>query len=265
MHILDKIVAQKRIEIERNKSERSYAALEKDAALIGDRRSLKDNLIASSTGIIAEFKKKSPSKGNINKFALPHDIAAGYQRAGASAISVLTDEQFFGGSDSDLRLARGVVDLPILRKDFIIDEYQILQARAMDADVILLIARILTPQRSRELASFAAGLGLEVLLEIHSEKELEDHLHDVIDVIGINNRDLDTFKVDVSLSFKLADRIPSKHVKISESGLESSESIIELRRAGFRGFLIGESFMKNSDPEMACALFIQEINEKLAG
>jgi indole-3-glycerol phosphate synthase len=222
------------------------------------KKSLRD---ASRTGIIAEFKRRSPSKGVINAGASVERVTAAYAQYGASAISVLTDTISFGGSPEDLMRAR-INPLPVLRKDFIIDEYQILEARAMGADAILLIAACLRPEETKRLAGFAATAGLEVLLEIHQESELE-HLCDAVDVIGINNRDLRTFEVDINRSIELANKLPAGRVVIAESGIHDVETICRLKFAGFNGFLIGEQFMKEPDPAVAFASFVDQLKRKL--
>ncbi len=210
-------------------------------------------------GIIAEHKRKSPSKGIINDNVTVEEVTTGYIRAGASALSVLTDEQFFGGKNEDLTIARGLNKVPILRKDFTICEYQILEAKAIGADAILLIAAVLKPVEVRQLSSFARSLGLETLLEIHDHSDL-DHIYDTVDAVGVNNRNLADFTVDVRRSLELAPHIPDEFVKISESGLSDPATVLELRAAGFQGFLIGESFMKMERPGEACLDFINRIN-----
>lgn len=220
--------------------------------------SLKKSLTSeNSTGIIAEFKRKSPSKGIFNADAQPEIITKAYSDQGASGLSILTDETFFAGNNEDLKKAR-FNEVPILRKDFMIDEYQVLEARAIGADVILLIAACLSPERTATLASLAKSLGLEVLLEIHNEAELEQVTPD-IDIVGVNNRDLKTFTVDLNLSLSLSEKIPADKVKISESGISSIQTIRLLKRAGFQGFLIGENFMKEPDPSIAFARFVQQL------
>ena len=209
------------------------------------------------SGIIAEFKRRSPSKGIINNTALVKKVTTDYKKYGASAISVLTDEIFFGGSMNDLVSAR-VNEIPILRKDFIIDEYQILESKAFGADIILLIAACLKKKEVRTLTTFAKNTGLEVLLEIHNEKEL-DHIFDQIDVVGINNRDLKSFRVDINHSIELGNKIPSNKIKIAESGIKDVDTIRVLREHGFKGFLMGEKFMKEKDPGLAFKKFVEEL------
>ena len=211
----------------------------------------------TKTGIIAEFKRKSPSKGIINDKAGVEEVTKAYTSFGASCLSVLTDEHFFGGSTQDLISAR-VNQVPILRKDFIIDEYQVVEARAMGADVILLIAACLSPARVKALAVFAKALELEVLLEIHNEEELQ-HICDETGIVGVNNRDLKTFTVDINRSVELSKKIPADKIKIAESGIHDVETIDIFKKAGFKGFLIGENFMKQPDPMIAFADFVNQL------
>ena len=262
MNLLDKIVADKHKEIDNNKKKTPLSELEQRLERTERCSSLRKALLdESKSGIIAEIKKRSPSKGIINEKISVSDVASGYQKAGASAISVLTDYNYFHGTDSDLIEARKVTSIPILRKDFILDEYQVLEARTIGADVILLIARILSPERTKELTLFAKNLGMEVLLEIHNEKELHANINDDIDIIGINNRDLDSLNIDVIRSFNLVDKIPQGFLKISESGLSDPDTLLKLKQAGFDGFLMGENFMKEKNPPEACANFIQLVKQ----
>lgn len=219
------------------------------------RISMRACLSASPSGIIAEFKRRSPSKGWIKENAQADIIPPAYEAAGASALSILTDEKFFGGNLKDIRTVRSKVQLPILRKDFIIDEYQLYQARIVGADAILLIAAALRKEQCRMLAAKAHELGLEVLLEIHSEQELE-YIEDNIDMVGVNNRNLGTFHTDVENSFRLAEKLPKEILLVSESGISSPQTVRQLRAAGFRGFLIGENFMKAPQPGDALKEFI---------
>jgi indole-3-glycerol phosphate synthase len=216
-----------------------------------------------SSGIIAEFKKKSPSKGDINSGADIIDITLNYTEAGVAGISVLTDDEFFGGSLEDLSAAREKnPETPILRKDFIIDEYQVLEAKAYGADLILLIAANLEEKLAEILAKKAKTLGMEVLMEVHNAKELKK-VNDFVDIVGVNNRDLKTFKTDVETSVKLSGLIPHRYVKISESGIEDAETIQLLKNKGFKGFLIGETFMKTENPGEACKKLISELKKIL--
>jgi indole-3-glycerol phosphate synthase len=265
MNTLDKIIARKVEEVQSRKSVVSSKELEKSVYFEMDPISLKKHLTdPSKSGIIAEFKKKSPSKGIINDKVSPDFVVKGYQNAGASAVSVLTDIDFFGGSDEDLKLARTVIDIPILRKDFIIDEYQIIEAKAMGANIILLIAAALTPERIVQLSSFSHSLGLEVLLEVHNQEELLSNLIKTVDVIGVNNRNLKDFSVDINTSIKLAELIPDHYLKISESGISDVDSILLLKEHGFNGFLIGENFMKTQNPGNTMKEFVEEIESKLS-
>lgn len=259
MNILEQIIATKRREIAAAQAVKSMVRIEAEAsALTRQAVSFRKALLASPTGIIAEFKRKSPSKGFIKQEADTAGITAGYKRAGAAAVSVLTDRDYFAGCLDDLISARRKLSIPILRKDFIIDPYQVCEARIAGADVILLIAAALTPADVRSLAGYARSLGLEVLLEIHNEQEL-GHLCDEVDVAGINNRDLTSFRTDPARSFELGGRIPERFVKISESGLSDPRTVRQLHSAGFRGFLMGENFMKRPDPAMALQDFIEEL------
>jgi indole-3-glycerol phosphate synthase len=211
-----------------------------------------------STGIITEFKRKSPSKGIINATAVVEEVTRDYERFGAAAVSVLTDDHFFGGSSEDLMEARDAVTIPILRKDFIIDEYQLLEAKAIGADVILLIAACLTPPEVKMLAASAKSLGLEVLLELHDEAELE-HICDETVLIGINNRSLKTFEVNLDRSLDMAAKIPKDKIKIAESGISDVNQINLFKEHGFAGFLMGENFMKDSNPGEAFRIFASKL------
>jgi len=223
--------------------------------------SLKESLeTGSRTGIIAEFKRRSPSKGIINDKVDVIDVTTAYTENGASALSVLTDEKFFGGRDEDLVESR-INDIPILRKDFIVDEYQLVEAKSIGADVILLIAACLSPAEVKRLAAFAKNLGLEVLLELHAEEEL-NHICDDTTVIGINNRNLKTFDVDIERSLRMAEKIPLSKLKIAESGISSVENILLFKHNGFHGFLIGENFMKAADPTIAFDDFVNQLKAK---
>jgi indole-3-glycerol phosphate synthase len=262
MNILDSIIESKKAEVARQKAAVPVEALESMDLFKRKTFSLKQFLLdESKTGIIAEFKRQSPSKGIINGTADVLEVTAAYTANGASCLSVLTDEHFFGGTAADLQKAR-VHDIPILRKDFIIDEYQIVEARAMGADVILLIAACLSPERVKELAEFAQSLQLEVLLELHTEDELQ-HICDATEIVGINNRDLKTFTVDINRSIELGKKIRPDKIKIAESGIDNIDTICTFKNAGFRGFLIGENFMKAPDPTIAFAEFVQQLKAKV--
>ena len=259
MNILDTIIEHKRTEVAAQKAVVSAATLEKSAIFWREPLSLKAALAdPASTGIIAEFKRRSPSKGVINDRVSVEDVTRGYTEGGAACLSVLTDGEFFGGSYADLVAARFNA-IPILRKEFIIDEYQILEARAIGADVILLIAACLTPAEVRRLAGFARGLGLEVLLEIHNEDEL-GHICEETELVGVNNRDLKTFTVDIERSIRLSRRIPAGKILVAESGISKVGTILQMKEAGFSGFLIGESFMKADDPGAAFQRFVRELH-----
>lgn len=259
MTILDKIIAEKRIEIAKRKSEKTISKLENELYFNRKCLSLKENLLKSETGIIAEFKRKSPSKGWIHENADARIIPAGYCTAGASGISILTDEPFFGGTPQDLITARPLVDCPILRKEFIVDEYQLFEAKAMGADVILLIASALSVEETKDLAKQAKAHGMEILLEIHNKEELA-HINEYVDIVGVNNRYLKTFEVSIDISKELADLIPDEFVKISESGISNPETVIDLRKYGYKGFLMGENFMKTENPALSLKKFIELIS-----
>lgn len=262
MNILDTIIEYKKSEVKKNKSNVSEHALEKSIFFSRDILSLKKFLPdETKTGIIAEFKRKSPSKGVINDKADVAMVTKAYTDHGASALSVLTDNNFFGGSNEDLIAAR-INNIPILRKDFIIDTYQIMEAKSIGADVILLIAACLDPVTVQRLALFAKKLGLEVVLEIHDENEL-GHICDEVDIVGINNRDLKTFSVDINRSIALRNKIPPGKIAIAESGISDIETISRLRQFGFKGFLIGENFMKEPDPSIAFASFVNQLKKGL--
>ncbi len=257
MNILDQIIAYKQQFVAQSKAQRTVEQLEQSPLFARDTLSLKAFVLdQTKTGIIAEFKRKSPSKGIINDQVSVAEVTAAYAQFGASGLSVLSDEQFFGGSLKDVEDAR-FNQIPLLRKEFIIDEYQILEAKAHGADVILLIAACLSPQRVKELAVFAKNLGLEVLLELHTEEELE-HICSEVDLVGVNNRNLKTFEVDLEHSIRLSAQIGDR-IKIAESGISQIENILYLKENGFHGFLIGETFMKQADPGAAFAGFINDL------
>lgn len=262
-NILEEIVANKRVEVSKRKKEKSVSTLEAGPSFARTCYSLMNFLLREDkNGIIAEFKRQSPSKGILNSTATVGDVTLSYAQNGASGLSVLTDTCYFGGTVDDLQAARALNAVPILRKDFIIDEYQILEAKSVGADVILLIAECLTKKEVAQLAGFAKSLGLEVLLEIHSGAQL-DKLSASVDLVGVNNRDLTTFEVDINRSFELAEKIPDDFLKIAESGISRPATIAELKKAGFHGFLIGENFMKHSQPGEAFASFVQQLNQLL--
>lgn len=259
MTILDKIIADKKREVTLKKQLIPVTQLE-NSALFGSRTySLSKNLRNNVIGIIAEHKRRSPSKSEINTSLSVEEVAIGYQNAGASGISILTDGKYFGGSLEDLILAKASVNLPLLRKEFIVHEYQILEAKAHGADVILLIATVLTRSEIKHLSEFAHSLGLEVLLEVHNKEELDKSIMPSLDLIGVNNRNLKTFKISLENSKKLAEHIPNEFVKVSESGISSTTAITELQLFGYQGFLIGEHFMKTENPGEAAASFINTL------
>jgi len=265
MSILDDIVAFKKSALEKKKLEVRVKELEKREFFSREVISLKHSLQDETRpGIIAEFKRKSPSKGIINDQADVREVTAAYVKAGASALSILTDEHFFGGHEADLIKAR-IHEVPILRKDFILDPYQVIESRAMGADVILLIASCLNPEQVKELAALAKKLELEVLLELHGEDEL-DHICNEVDLVGINNRNLKTFEVNIERSLRMAEKIPAGKPTIAESGISKVENIRLFREHGFRGFLIGEHFMKEKNPGEAFRKFVEELMaDKLNG
>jgi indole-3-glycerol phosphate synthase len=260
MNILDKIVAHKRAEVQSARKHITYTSLEESEFFHRDILSFKDFLLDETrTGIIAEFKRKSPSKGIINDRVSVEDVTTGYASAGASALSVLTDRNFFMGKKIDLVRARRANTIPILRKDFMIDEFQVIEAKSLGADIILLIAAILTPAEIQQLASLAKSIGLNVLLEVHNLEELERSITPNLDAIGVNNRNLADFTVSVDTSYQLAEQIPAEFLKISESAISNPETIKQLKKAGFNGFLIGENFMKQPDPGAAIREFVKEL------
>ncbi|MBO6035433.1 MAG: indole-3-glycerol phosphate synthase TrpC [Paludibacteraceae bacterium] len=262
--ILSKITAQKRIEVAKDKALTPPSVLYKSVERImshnSGTRSMSGSLMASEHGIIAEFKRKSPSKGWIHPDVEPEEVVPCYAKVGAAALSILTDTEFFGGCREFIKRVRPMVQTPILRKDFIIDEYQIFQAKEIGADAVLLIAACLSIQECESLISTAHNLGMEVLLEMHSVSEL-DYASLSADMLGINNRNLGTFVTDVNNSFKMAELLPKDRLKVSESGISNPETIRQLRAVGFRGFLIGETFMKDSNPGAALEKFIKAIAE----
>jgi indole-3-glycerol phosphate synthase len=260
MTILDEIIAHKKKEVEERKSLYPVKLLEKSIYFPSPTVSLKRYIQRpDKSGVIAEIKRKSPSKGVLNKNVSIERTSIGYMQAGASALSILTDNKFFGGSNEDLTTARKYNFCPILRKDFTIDEYQIIEAKSIGADAILLIAAALEPKTAEKLATFAHSLGLEVLLEVHDEEELKQSLDVDADLVGVNNRSLKTFEVSVDVSKRLAALIPSNKVKVSESGLSDPAVIGDLKKFGYEGFLIGETFMKHGRPEEIAMEFIRQI------
>ena len=256
--ILDKILASKAIEVAERKLSVSIRDLENEPFFARKCLSLKQSLLDSETGIISEFKRKSPSKGWIHEMADVIKVTSGYSGAGASGISILTDLSYFGGTTQDILASRPLISCPVLRKDFVIDEYQLYEAKAMGADVVLLIAAALTGKQTFELARKAHELGLEVLLEVHNADEIR-HANDYTDMLGVNNRNLKTFEQSIQVSFDLAGLIPDHFVKVSESGISKTETVQELRKVGYKGFLMGENFMKEANPAKALSGFIAEL------
>lgn len=259
MDILKKIIAERRKSVDQLKQIVPAQAWEMMPFFEKGCSSLKDNLAnENSTGIIAEFKRSSPSKGIINDKAGIIDVVTGYEINGASGISILTEEKYFGGTNDDILEIAGSLTTPILRKDFIIDEYQLLESKAIGADIILLIAACLTREEVKRFASLAKQLGMEVLLEIHDETEL-DLICDDTELVGINNRNLKNFNVDIEKSLSMAEKIPADKIKIAESGIDSVETILLFKSQGYKGFLIGELFMKHTDPGAAFADFVTKL------
>jgi len=259
MDILEKIIAEKKPRIERQKSLVPVSQLQKSVFFERQPFSMKSALQApDASGIIAEFKRKSPSKGFINPRADVVEVTAGYAQAGAGALSVLTDQKFFGGADTDLIRARKHNDIPVLRKDFIFDEYQIMEAKSIGADVILLIAEVLTKDTIKDFVRLAHSLGLEVLMELHDASQLNKIIPE-IDLIGINNRNLKTFEVSIQNSIEMIKKLPEGFTYVSESGIRQPEDVTRLKLYGFQGFLIGESFMKTENPARACEKFIESL------
>ena len=259
MTILEKIITSKIEEVKILKKLYSYSEIEKRFFFNRKTKSLKRRLELSNHGIIAEHKRKSPSKSVINSVVKLDEVILGYDMANVCGISVLTDEKYFGGSINDLVKARELTEIPIIRKEFIIDEFQILEAKASGADVVLLIAACLNDNQIKNLSEFAKELNLEVLVEIHNNQELEKCLLSSVDIIGVNNRNLKTFKVDIENSINLSKLIPENFLKISESGISSAKEISILREHGFKGFLIGETFMKEKNPGKEVLKMINEI------
>jgi indole-3-glycerol phosphate synthase len=259
MNILDQIIIDKKREVVLKKSIIPVSQLE-NSVLFGSKTvSLSKNLRNSKSGIIAEHKRRSPSKAIINQNFTVEEVAKGYESAGVCGISVLTDGKYFGGSLDDLLLARASVNVPLLRKEFIVDEYQILEAKAHGADVILLISAVLTREEIKQFSEFAQSLALEVLLEVHNLEELEKAIMPSLDMIGVNNRNLKTFEVSLDFSKELASHIPNEFVKVSESGISSIEAIRELQPYGYQGFLIGENFMKTDNAGESARKFISKL------
>ena len=261
MNILDKIVADKSVEVKLRKQLIPISQLEQSVLFNRETISLAKKLKNSTTGIIAEHKRRSPSKSVINQNLNVFDVAKGYEKAGVCGMSVLTDAKYFGGSLDDLLTARASCNLPLLRKEFIIEEYQIIEAKAYGADVILLIAAILTKEEIKTFSRLAKSLNLDVLLEVHNEEELQKSIMTSLDMLGVNNRNLKTFEVSLDTSKKLSQLIPNDFVKVSESGISNIETIKELQPYGYKGFLIGENFMKTENAGKSAEEFINKLNE----
>jgi indole-3-glycerol phosphate synthase len=258
MNILETIKAYKLIEVAERKQKFPIENFVSSTHYEHKCYSLKESILRG-TGIIAEFKRKSPSKGIINDKVTVEEVTVGYTNAGASGLSVLTDTEFFGGSTADLQIARRFNAIPILRKDFIVDTYQIHEAKAMGADVILLIAAMISPEQIQEFTKVAHFLGMEVLLEVHDRQELTENLPSEVDIIGVNNRSLKTFEVDLQTSAILSELIPKNIIKISESGIATTADMNWLKSFGYKGFLIGESFMKDAKPHEKLQSFLNAI------
>nr|WP_320119858.1 indole-3-glycerol phosphate synthase TrpC [uncultured Marinifilum sp.] len=260
-NILDRIVQKKLAEVAVQKMKQPIYQVMTEENFKRKCYSAKESIRKKgASGVIAEFKRQSPSKGVINGNVSPNEVVGKYQEAGVSMVSVLTDESFFGAQAEDFDAARKTLQIPLLRKEFIVDPYQIYQSKAMGADVILLIAAILTPQRCKDFAFLAKELGMEVLLELHDESELE-YVNKFVDLVGINNRNLKTFAVDTHKSIQLASKLPEDMIRVAESGLSSAGIVKEMRDKGFQAFLMGEYFMKQVSPGDACNEFIKEISE----
>lgn len=259
MSILDRIVADKKIEVAQRKTLFPSSYWEASPLFSRPRNSLCSKLRESPSGIIAEHKRRSPSKPNINSSLSVNAVAKGYENAGVCGMSVLTDGKYFGGSLDDLNLARAVTNFPLLRKEFIIDEYQLIEAKAQGADLILLIAAVLSRTEIQQLSTAAQQLDLEVLLEVHNQEELEKSLMPTLDLLGVNNRNLKTFEVSLDTSRNLASKIPNDFIKVSESGISEVSAIQDLQTYGYQGFLVGERFMKTDNPGAAAQAFIKQL------
>ena len=259
--ILDNIITDKRTEVALKKSIIPVSQLERSVLFDCETSSLTTALRNSDTGIIAEFKRRSPSKSVINQKASVNEVAKGYESAGVCGMSVLTDGKYFGGSLDDVLLARASASLPILRKEFIIDEYQIIEAKAFGADVILLIAAVLTRDEIKAFSELAKSLELNVLLEVHNLEELQKSIMPSLDMLGVNNRNLKTFEVSLETSKELSSHIPDDFIKVSESGISTVEAIKELQPYGYQGFLIGENFMKTENPGKSAFEFIEKLKQ----
>ncbi len=262
VNILNTIIEHKRLEVEERRSLFPTRLLERSIYFQTPGVSMREYLLRDGTsGIIAEIKRRSPSKGVINPNVSVERTSIGYMQAGASALSILTDTKFFGGTNEDLLVARKFNFCPILRKDFILDEYQLIEAKSIGADVVLLIAAMLESVALKSLCKAAHSLGLEVLMEVHSDQEFLEYADCGMDIVGVNNRDLNTFEVSLGTSRRLSELIPRSVLTISESGISTTAQIVELKNLGYRGFLMGEAFMCNSRPERAAREFITELQQ----
>jgi indole-3-glycerol phosphate synthase len=261
MNILERIVAYKRNEVETQKSLVPFGELEKSTLFQRQPVSLKTSLLREDLpGIIAEFKRKSPSKGVMNRNCSPVAVCSNYIRSGCSAVSVLTDSKFFGGSTDDLTVIRANIESPILRKDFIVDEYQIIEARSIGADAILLIIGLHSADKLEQLFRFARSLSLEVLVEVHDEKDIS-YIPDDARLIGINSRNLASLRVEPENHTRLIDLLPRDVVRVAESGIKTVSDFLNLRQKGFDAFLIGELFMNTPDPGISCNNFLSQIKK----
>ena len=263
MKILDKIVRDKKLEVDKLSSKSSIKELESSSLFSRKCISLKDSILKSSGGIICEFKRRSPSNNDINYKSNISEVVKGYQKAGAAGLSILTNKQYFDGDIQDILKIRDIASIPILRKEFIVSEYQIIEAKSIGSDAILLIASILSEEEIKNYSSLAKDIGLEVLFEIHDAEELEKLSGENIDIIGVNNRNLDTLEIDLQNSVDLYNKIPNSFVKISESGISKVESILKLREVGYQGFLIGENFMKTDNPFESAYNFIKKVKNEI--
>lgn len=263
MSILKQIIANKKKEVKLQKELKPIKLLERSIFYNTEVVSMKQYLQhPDKEGIIAEIKKSSPSTGILKNAVDIEKLSIGYMQAGATALSVLTDISYFNGSNEDLSIARKFNYCPILRKDFIIDKYQIAEAKSIGADCILLIAACISPKKMIELATYAKNIGLEVLMEVHNKSEIDTHLNPHLDLIGVNNRNLKDFSINIETSIELSSHIPDEFVKISESGLYEASQLLELRKYGYQGFLIGGHFMKKSRPAKACNDLIVELQNQ---
>ncbi|WP_461532355.1 indole-3-glycerol phosphate synthase TrpC [Sinomicrobium sp.] len=257
--ILDRIITDKRREVALKKTIIPVAQLEAASLFERSTLSMASRLNESATGIIAEHKRRSPSRAVINHDLSVYDVASGYEKAGVCGMSVLTDGKYFGGSPEDLWIARASTSIPLLRKEFIVDEYQIIEAKSYGADVILLIASALTREEIKSFSELAQSLSLEVLLEVHNEEELHKSVMPSLNMLGVNNRNLKTFEVSIATSERLSTLIPDDFVKVSESGISDYNTIVGLRDFGYRGFLVGENFMKTPNPGESATAFIRNL------